>query len=209
MKNKIKNIIFDLGGVLLNIDYDAPVREFAKLGINNFSELYSQAEQKKLFDDFETGDISPHAFRESIRTLSGSSIADSQIDFAWNSILLDFPKSRVEMLRELKKKYKLVLLSNTNEIHIKEFEKQLEVDFGTNIISDLFTSVHYSSRLRMRKPHVETFLHVMKINGLFSEETVFIDDSLQHIDGAKKAGIQAYWLNVKKENIEESLHKII
>jgi glucose-1-phosphatase len=200
MKKPVKNIIFDLGGVLLNIDYAAPVREFTKLGIRNFSELYSKASQAQLFDDFETGKISPAAFREQIRAITKSAHSDKLIDDAWNSILLDFPIQNREMLFELKSRYRLFLLSNTNEIHITCFEQNLVKEHTVNFFPEIFEMIHYSSRIGLRKPNAKAFEYVLEHNGLSPHETIFIDDSAQHVEGALKTGLNAFWLDLKRTN---------
>jgi FMN phosphatase YigB (HAD superfamily) len=200
MKKPVKNIIFDLGGVLLNIDYDAPIREFTKLGIQNFAELYSKASQAQLFDELETGRISPQVFREQIRTITASMHTDEQIDSAWNSILLDFPSQNKHMLFELKSRYRLFLLSNTNEIHINCFEGNLGREHSANFFPDVFENIYYSSRIGLRKPDVDAFDYVLQHNGLSPHETIFIDDSAQHIEGALKIGLNAFWLDLKQTN---------
>ena len=200
MKNRVKNIIFDLGGVLLNIDYQAPIREFAKLGIPDFHALYSKANQSALFDDFEMGKISPAEFRNNIRQISKVDLSDLQIDHAWNSILLDFPEQNTQMLNELKGKYRLFLLSNTNEIHIHSFEASLKAQFKVNFFEQVFEKVYYSSRIGYRKPNANAFEFVLKSNDLSPHETVFIDDSIQHVKGAKELGIDAHWLDLQSSN---------
>lgn len=208
MQGTIKNIIFDLGGVLLNIDYDAPVRKFKELGIPDFQKMYSQAQQSNLFDDFETGKISNEKFRDAIRDFAGIALSDAQIDQAWNSILLDMPVERIEFLRSLKKDFRLFMLSNTNAIHIRSFEADLIKVFGHNVFEEIFEKVHYSSELGMRKPHQETFEKVLGLHGLSPAETLFIDDSQQHVNGAKAVGINARWLDVKNEDIVSFFKKM-
>lgn len=209
MENPVKNIIFDLGGVLLNVDYEAPVKAFAQLGVTEFESLYSQAHQARIFDALETGELSPDGFRQYIREKSGLPLTDAQIDGAWNSILLDFPADRAELLYALKDKYRLFLLSNTNNIHITAFEKILEDTFGKNIFSEVFERYYYSSSLGMRKPDVAVFEKVIQLNDLCAGDTLFIDDSAQHVNGAKKAGLQTLWLDVKKSNIVSELSNFL
>lgn len=209
MEKPVKNIIFDLGGVLLNVDYKAPARAFARLGVDNFEDLYSQASQSKIFDALETGELSPEAFRQYIREKSGLPLSDEEIDTAWNSILLDFPEERARLLYELKNKYRLFLLSNTNAIHIASFEKGLEEKFGKNIFKEVFEHYYYSSSLGMRKPYVATFEKVIQLNNLCAGDTLFIDDSIQHINGAMQAGLQTMWLNVKKTDIVRELSNFL
>ncbi len=198
--NAYKNIIFDLGGVILNIDYDLAVSEFKKLGLNNFSNHFSQAQQQQLFDQYEKGKISSDEFRAELKKELNPSTTAEQIDAAWNSLLLDLPKQRLEILKKMKNTHRTFLLSNTNEIHIIQFEKYLKQTFGINDLSGYFEKMYLSYKIGMRKPDAEIFEYVLKQNNLNSSETLFIDDSIQHIEGAKKLGIQTYWLQ-KSETI--------
>ena len=204
----IKNIILDLGGVLLPINYNAPVIEFEKLGIGDFKLLFSQAKQSTLFDDFEMGKIDANDFRNWINEISKLKLSDSEINNAWNSILLDFPAERKIVLEKLSKKYKLFLLSNTNEIHISSFEKSIQNKFGYNFFNDVFAKVYYSSRVGMRKPDKAIFDFVLNENKLNPSETVFIDDSIQHVHGANKSGIQAHWLDTTITTTEVLLENL-
>jgi putative hydrolase of the HAD superfamily len=185
----ISAIIFDLGGVILNIDYNKPAEQFKKLGLENFSELYSKAQQNGLFDNLETGKINKRQFCESLRNISGKWLSDKQIIDAWNSLLLDLPAERMELLFKLKKKFKLYLLSNTNEIHVDYFENYIEKQYGSFIFKEIFTKYYYSHQLGYRKPDKVCFEYVLHKNNLNPQETLFIDDSLQHIEGAKSCGI--------------------
>lgn len=190
----IKNIILDLGGVLLNIDYLAPVSTFEKMGIFGFQDFYSKAQQNDLFDRFETGMITASDFRNEIRKHTQQNISDEQINKAWNSLLLDFPIERINLLEQLSKKYNLYLLSNTNEIHIAEFEKNLIAQFSYHPFKKYFVRYYYSYQMRKRKPNAECFLQVINENNLNPSETLFIDDSPQHVEGAKKVDLNAIHL---------------
>lgn len=193
-KQEITAIIFDLGGVLLNIDYNAPVRAFAEFGVTGFDTFYSKAKQSRLFDDFETGKISPSEFRNAIRKQTGLTINDEDFDHAWNSILLDLPAERIELLRTLRKQVPVFLLSNTNEIHVRAFEAGLVRVFGSNVFKEVFHRHYYSCRMNARKPDAGCFLQVVRENNLNPEKTLFIDDSPQHVEGARKAGLQSIHL---------------
>src|SRR6185436_4669476 len=114
-----KNIIFDFGGVIIDIDYHRTIEAFKQLGIKNFEEQYSKLKQSDLFDSLEKGTITSGVFHDRIRTISGLSLTDSQIDDAWNAILIDLPEENINFLKGLKNKYRIFLLSNTNEIHEK------------------------------------------------------------------------------------------
>ena len=173
MKN-IKSIIFDLGGVLLNISYQNTIDEFEKLGVDNSSAFYSKKSQTNIFNLLETGEISENELIREIQS-SCKSATRKQIIFAWNSMLLDLPKNRTNLLKNLKEKYQLFLLSNTNSIHIKEFKSRLgEVKYSK--FYNLFDKVYYSHEIGVRKPHSEAFLLVLDENNLKEKEVLFIDD---------------------------------
>lgn len=189
-----ENVIFDLGGVLLDISYQATEDAFVAMGIKNFKDLYSQAQQSSLFNDLEEGKITPNNFRDQLRLLSGLSIEDQKIDEAWNAMLGRMPAYRIERLEELKSKYKLYLLSNTNEIHIPAFKHIMARDGLLNRFEACFEKIYYSSEISMRKPNKEAFDFVCKENGMDKSSTAFIDDSIQHVEGARSAGLKAYHL---------------
>ena len=123
--NEIKNIIFDLGGVILNLDYIKTENEFKKIGVLHFKELYNQKKQTVLFDDFEKGKIKPEDFISSFKESENLKIKEIDFINAWNAMLLEIPVEKLEFIENLKKNYKIFLLSNTNEIHIKKFEDDL------------------------------------------------------------------------------------
>ncbi len=192
--NTIRNIIFDLGGVLYDINYQHIVDSFATLQLESFDSLFTQLKQDHLFDQLETGHISGDVFREKIRSISTRQLSDPDIDTAWNSILVGFPEKNLELLRDLKNKYRLFLLSNTNEIHEKAFRKDLLTRFGRPVLDEEFEKVYLSHRVGLRKPDPAIFQLVIKENKLVAEHTLFIDDSPQHVEGAKEAGLHALWL---------------
>ena len=196
MKN-IKSIIFDLGGVLLNISYQNTIHEFEKLGVDNSSTFYSKKSQTNIFNLLETGEISENELIREIQS-SCKSATRKQIIFAWNSMLLDLPKNRTNLLENLKEKYQLFLLSNTNSIHIKEFKSGLGEEKYLKFYN-LFDKVYYSHEIGVRKPHSETFRLVLDENNLKEKEVLFIDDSPQHIEGAKELGIHTYHLKDNEE----------
>ena len=185
----IKNIIFDLGGVILNIDYNLTIEAFKALGILRFDQMFSKFQQDRVADNFEKGLVSENDFRNHIREAAGVSYDDQTIDRAWNAMLLDFPPSRIEMLRKLKSDgYGLFLLSNTNPIHLRALKHDFEVQFGT-AFDKLFTRAYYSHDTGMRKPQKEIFGKVMAEFELQPTETLYIEDSKQHTDAARTLGI--------------------
>lgn len=204
--NKYKNIIFDLGGVLLNIDYPLATSAFSLLGLDNFDKLFSQAHQLRLFDLYEKGQVSSEDFRNHIKTCFNTPMDDAAIDKAWNTMLLDFPLPRLRMLEQVQKTNRTFLLSNTNEIHMQFINRYLKNDFGIADLSGHFEKVYLSFEVGMRKPDAEIFEMVLSENKLEPNETLFIDDSIQHLEGAKKLGIRTYWLDVKKESVMDLFH---
>jgi FMN phosphatase YigB (HAD superfamily) len=197
--SEIKNIIFDLGGVIINLDIPRTIAEFNKLTDKPFETIYTQLQQTPLFDNFDKGLITEEKFFEEINLLLQAPVSNEQLTAAWNAMLLDFPLHRLELLSSLKTSYRLFLLSNTNETHITEFEKQLHLSHGHKNMEPFFEKVYYSCRMHMRKPDAEIFEFVLKENNLKPEETLFIDDSPQHIEGALKTGIRAHFLTKGRE----------
>lgn len=196
--SNFKNIIFDFGGVIIRIDYNRIAAQFRTYGIADFDSVYSQLHQTTLFDDFEKGMITPGQFRDSLRKIAGLDLLDEQIDTAWNAILINLPEENIGVLRELKKRYRIFLLSNTNAIHEKAFTEMILRDYGRPVLGEVFEKIYLSHHLHMRKPDAEIFRHVLKENDLIAEETLFVDDSMQHIEGAKKAGLQTLFIEKEK-----------
>lgn len=183
-------IIFDLGGVILNIDYDSTRRAFEQLGLDNFNDLYSQASQSGLFDRFETGQISASYFINNLLEFLPRGTTPNQVVHAWNAMILHFPTENLDFLAEIKNVKRTFLLSNTNEIHVQCFNRKLaEVSEHSNL-NPFFEKVYFSNELGKRKPHPETFRHLCELHELNPAKTLFIDDSAQHLEGAKEIGLQ-------------------
>jgi len=191
---KFKNIIFDLGGVIINLDMSKTIKAFENFGISDFSKTYNQLTQTPLFDQFDKGLISEVDFFTELKKLYGLKQSLKDLEDAWNAMLLDFPAYRLQYLSEYKKQYRTFLLSNTNETHITEFEKNLSQNYSISNLSSFFEKDYYSCRLGMRKPDEEIFDYVLNKNELFASETVFIDDTIIHIEGARKTGIHSILL---------------
>ncbi|SJN52582.1 Haloacid dehalogenase-like hydrolase [Sphingobacterium faecium PCAi_F2.5] len=192
---KIKNIILDYGDVIFMIDFLKMEAAFSELGIKNVRDYYGHRSQTKLFDEFEQGKISSQDFREGIRTISGIfSLTDHQIDSAWNAMLLGVPDGNHDLLLALKNKYRLFLLSNNNEIHYNWIMNHLKSKFGLENNTKFFEKDYYSHLMGMRKPNADIFEYVLSKHELNPDETVFIDDSPQHLKTAQGLGIQTYLL---------------
>lgn len=200
----IKNIIFDLGGVIINIDYHLTIDAFKKIGFNNIDSLFSKSNQLGIFDLLEKGLLSPDEFRAEIRNSFENSLTDAQIDEAWNAMLLDFPVERLRLLDKIKNQYRTFLLSNTNQIHYEAYTKDLQMTYEVKDLSHFFEKVYLSHELKIRKPDREVFQIILDENNIKPEETLFIDDTEQHIEGAKKVGLITHHLKLKEgETIEK------
>jgi glucose-1-phosphatase len=186
----IKNIIFDLGGVILNIDFPKAVEEFRKLGVADIDKIYTGYIQSSFFDSYDKGLISDPDFIIGLKKYIPSPVSDQQVCNAWNSMILDFPEDRIELLKNLKKKFRLFLLSNTNSIHYPVYNKQLKDKFGIPDLSNLFEKVYYSFQMGLRKPDPEIFNRVTIENNLVPDETLFIDDSPLNLEAAEKLGLK-------------------
>lgn len=200
----IKNIIFDLGGVIYDIRYENIADAFAKMGAGNLVSLYSKSKQTDFIDLFEEGRISVSDFCGQIRQLSSVPLTNQQIADAWNAILIDVPKERVDFLLKLKKKYNLYLFSNTNQLNYECFVAHLNHKFGFDFFETIFQSAYFSHILQIRKPKKEGFQRIIEEQHLNPEETLFIDDSPQHIEGARQCGLQVRHLR-DHEKIEDVL----
>lgn len=190
----IKNIIFDLGGVVINLDIPRTVTAFENLGVAGFGDIYSQLAQTPLFDEFDKGLITEKEFFSRLKSQFGLPHPITELAQAWNAMLLDFPSHRLQQLEVYKQRYKTFLLSNTNVTHVLEFEKTLFDAHGAANLEPFFHKVYYSCAIQLRKPDREIFEFVLQDNGLVPEETLFIDDTLMHVEAARQLGIQGLHL---------------
>lgn len=199
----IKNIIFDFGGVLFAIDYNAPAVGFSKLGWDGFTAEYSQANQNPIYDKLEIGAIEPSEFMNHLYNQMPSASHEAVME-AWNSILLHPISDRIEAIPAIKNSgYRTFLLSNTNAIHVPAFEQMMKDNGDYENFVAGFEVIHYSQVLGKRKPHPETFTHLLELHQLSAEETLFIDDSIQHVQGAQQAGLQTMHLTAGMDLLQE------
>jgi len=189
--NNVTTLIFDLGGVLVNLDLNRCIMSFKELGLENFEHLMGNFGQKGFFLEFEKGRISQQQFRDEIRKLAKNTLTDEQIDKAWGSFLCDIPMQKLEMLVELKKKFRLLLLSNTNPIHIEGLVPLEFAKIGKKL-SDIFDKCYFSYEMGMAKPDAEIFEALLANAGVKPEECLFLDDGLKNIQQADKLNIQTY-----------------
>jgi len=204
----IKNIIFDYGNVIFEINFKKAQEALAQLGIADIEDFFAHKTHNTLFDDFETAAISEADFRAGIRAAADNqNLTDEEIDAAWNSLLIGVPPTIHDTLLEVRAKYRTFLLSNNNVIHYKYIISYLDREFGMPDNSSLFEKTYYSQDMFMRKPNVEIFKKVIAENNLVPEETLFIDDSPQHLVGAKQAGFHTLLMDVHPRELGSFLKK--
>jgi putative hydrolase of the HAD superfamily len=188
-----KAVIFDLGGVIINIDYEATIEAFDTLGHGDFQTVYSQAQQSGLFDELEKGKISGQRFINELLPHLKVGTSPNKVVAAWNTMIGTVPKERIELLQKVREKYPVYLLSNTNELHLHAVLRSWNATSNLPM-SAFFDHIYLSHEIGMRKPNVEIFEFVCQDHQLNPAETLFIDDSIQHIEGARLAGLQAFHL---------------
>lgn len=186
----IKNIIFDLGGILLNIDFNKTRQAFTDLGIKDFDAFYTQHHASSLFQELETGRISPEDFHKQLVGEAGVPLTFEEMETAWNALLLDFPLERLDWLRKVKSRYRIFLFSNTNAIHYKAFQQSF-TDLTGDRFDEYFEKAYYSHLMGLRKPDAASFEYILKEQHLQPRETLFIDDTIKNIEGARAVGLQA------------------
>ncbi len=200
---KIKNIIFDLGGVLFPINNDETKNRFQNNGLQNVNQSYIRLVESELFMLFETGKISPQDFRNGFNSMFGLDIDSRTFDECWNAMIISYPGDNNPFLEKLKNDgYKLFVLSNTNQIHVEYLEPMAMWRKG------LFDKIYYSNEIHYRKPDLECFQWVIADAGISPSETVFIDDRMDNIEGARQAGLQTIRLE-HQEDLYETLDKFL
>ena len=194
----IKNLVFDLGGVLLDIDFKRTFNAFNELGIQNAYELNDYPDVLGLFMALERGKHSPENFRKRFRVLTGFDGCDHDLDRAFNALLVGFVPERVARVQELSMKFNTFILSNTNAIHCKHYNKMLFDTWGMKDLDHLVKKAFYSHDLGSRKPDHEIYMRMIKDSGIRAEESLFIDDRQENLDAAKKIGFKV--MLVDEEN---------
>lgn len=195
---EIQNIIFDLGGVLLNLDIQRTEDAFTKMGVKDFKQLFALGHAASFFKEYEVGSINDDEFITALQKLAGLQFERSEVIAGWNAMLCDFPIERIELLIQLKKKYRLFLFSNTNAIHLTAFQQTYSNAFQGNLLDDLFEKTWYSHSINLRKPDIKAFEYILNDKQLQPHQTLFIDDALVNVEGARAAGIQGYHLQPGK-----------
>lgn len=193
LKN-IKNIILDLGKVILEIHLEKTINAFKEFGIPEIDDLDIVFSRYPFFYQFEIGKISPQQFLSEVRKVTGNKLPDKTIADAWNAMIGGFFKGSIGTIRKLQSQFRMFLLSNTNAMHEEVYNKRLKEDHGILNLNELFEKVYYSHDIHLSKPDPRIFEYVLKDSDLVPEETLFVDDILIHLESAAKLGIQTFHL---------------
>lgn len=192
----LPHLLFDFGGVIIDIDYDATPTAMRRLSRAGSTIAFSQASQAELFDRFETGHLTPAEFRAGLRATYALDATDAELDAAWHAMLLGVPAERLALIGELRRQgHQTALLSNTNTLHIGEINQRLAGQYGfKNGIADVLDRVFYSQEVGLRKPGEEIFRHALREMNWQPEDVLFIEDSPQHIATARRLGLRVLHL---------------
>lgn len=197
----VKALLFDLGGVIVNLDYHKTINAFDALGVANTESLYNQFNQTEIFDGFETGSLSGKEFINLMKHQIPTYSSESEIKKAWNAMILGFEEAKLKQIKKYSENIPCYLLSNTNEIHLEYIQTLLgEMPFKN--LEVLFNKCYYSHIIGKRKPHKETFEWVLNDMGYAAEDVLFIEDSPQHIEGAKTINLNTLYLT-QERSLEE------
>lgn len=185
----INTFIFDLGGVIIGLDEQATIDSFSEATGIPPIEIQQRIEGADIFQRYEKGLINDEAFRTGINKTFDSSLSEEQIDHCWNAMLLSITTPRLKLLSALRAKYKVIILSNTNSIHIEAFNKILENVSGKDSLSFFADHVFFSHQLNMRKPDIEIYQEILHLSKTKASEALFMDDKTENLEGASKVGI--------------------
>lgn len=182
----IKTVIFDLGGVVVDLDLSLSVNAFRRLGIKEPGKFIQHGVHSDIFLKLEIGEITEKEFFTGIRELAGKDLSEEEIRSAWCAMFSKLPAERVRIIEELKKDRRVILLSNTNSIHRDHFDRMAD---GYNSLSDLFHEVYYSFVLHDHKPNISVFEKVIEMEHIDPGETLFVDDAQKNIEAARETGM--------------------
>jgi len=185
-----KNILFDLGGVILDINVQATLKRFYELGFPAELMQYPHSMTTDLFFKYESGKLDTEQFRNAIRDTTDLKISEKAFDEAWNAMLVRIPEERIKLLKVLSKRYNLYMLSNTSELHVRVFEK-MYLDTAGEAMQQVFKKLYYSHEIGWHKPDPEAWKHVISDAGIKAEETLFLDDNIHNIKASQELGFQA------------------
>ena len=203
--SSIRNIIFDFGNVLFDLNLGAFSREMQQMLGGEFAAARAALQREKIFEQYETGGLSTEEFLEKICSTSGNTLSPQQVEAAWNAIFIGMPARRFEMLLRLRQQYKVFLLSNINELHERWIDAYMLREHRLEDYQfPYFDGVYFSHLIRLRKPEPDIYEYVLADAELNPAETLFFDDLPENVEAARRVGIQGIWHEPGTE-IEERL----
>jgi len=201
---KFKAVIFDFGNVIINIEFQRIYETFAKLTSKPIAYIEKRITEEQIFRRYESGQFTDEEFREIIRQTLSFPLSDKEVDTAWNAILLDIPTERIDLIKNIRKKYPVYLLSNTNNIHITASNNYLNEAHGIKNLNVLFDKLYLSYEMGMWKPDTEIYYEVLRSINLEPNQVIFFDDNLQNIESAKAIGMQTILVEPTTSIVEYS-----
>lgn len=201
--SSVNTLVFDLGGVVINLSYEKTYKAFSQLSGRTVNEIAEMAQQLDEFKLYEKGKLSDDSFRDFVKHCIGIEANDAEIDTAWNAMLLDIPAYRLKTLLKLRESYQVFLLSNTNAIHLRAFNNIVKKVSGKPTLEHCFDKTYYSHEMGMRKPDLEIYQYVINENALVPAHTLFFDDLVPNLAGASQAGLQTYHVTNADELFEK------
>ena len=187
----IDAIIFDFGNVLIDLDYPRVIRKFSEVAEKNQEEIEELVVTAPVLQKFEMGMIGPDEFRAKINSLLGTRMGERQFESIWNSMLKSITKERMDKVLKIGEKFQTFILSNTNMIHEIAYEEMIMEETGRSSLRDFVKEVYYSHEIGMRKPNLNCYKFVIDDIGLYESRMLFLDDRLDNVEAAKKAGMKA------------------
>ena len=197
----IKNILFDLGGVILDIDVNATLQGFYELDFPKELLSYPHNMNTDLFFRYETGKISTEAFRDELRKISGVDFSDGDFDRIWNKMIVRVPEERARLISKLKERYGIYMLSNTSPLHVPVYE-QMYLEAAGSSVHEVFDRVYYSFDIGWHKPDAGAWEYVVKDSGIVPQETLFLDDNIHNIKASQELGFQAIHIHERTSLVD-------
>ena len=189
-----KNIIFDLGNVLYDIDFVKMNKVFNEFHVQNFEQYFTLSQSHSLFLDLEKGFVQPESFYDGFRAISNSDLTNEQIKEGWNALLVGFRPQSINWVKAHQNQFDTFLYSNTNQIHYDHFIPEFEREVADYPFESLFQTPYYSHKMGMRKPDPVSFTYILEKEGLVAGETLFVDDNEPNILAAASVGLKVLHL---------------
>jgi len=202
MNSTTKNLIFDFGNVIIDIDFQLTFDQFkAYMGADEYQRIFARLEESDFYQKTECSSFTGKEMTTALNAL-GASLTEKQVVTAWNALLLELPHERIELLQQLSKQYRLFMLSNTNLVHITEIWKRLFLKYHHNPLEQIFEKMYLSYEIGVTKPQPEIYNYLLQDADLVASECLFLDDLQKNLDGAAAFGIQTQKVTKEKGILE-------